>query len=61
MGRSQTVPAWYALAQHALKMGLAPWELEQAIEESPRAARWMRRLQAAWALEADDTITRMRG
>lgn len=55
------MPAWYALAQQALKMGMAPWELEAAIEHSPRVARWMRRLQAAWALEADDTITRMRG
>lgn len=59
-GKSQQVPWRYAIAQQALKLGMAPWELEQAIEASPRVARWMRYLQGVWALEADDTITRMR-
>ncbi len=55
------MPWRYSIAQQALKLGLAPWELEAAIEESPRVARWMRYLQGVWALEADDTINRMRG
>ncbi len=59
-GKSNVVPWRYSLAQQAQKLGLAPWELEQAIDESPRVARWMRYLQGVWALEADDTINRMR-
>ncbi len=59
-GKSNIVPWRYAIAQQALKLGLAPWDLEAAIEESPRVARWMRYLQGVWALEADDTINRMR-
>lgn len=55
------MPWRYSLAQQALKMNMAPWELEEAIERSPRVARWMRYLQGVWALEADDTIQRMRG
>ena len=55
------VPWRYAIAQQAAKMGLPPWELEAAIERSPRVARWMRYLAGVWALEADDTINRLRG